>query len=204
MMLNLLTTVIIWVYDSFKFIVSKPDYKIIHTSMEYFTNEIIPDEDTLDNFWYDEYREWDGYSMSHYKSLNGIDYKNTSIPENVEKTIIRIKYWYKDKVYKYITYDMNHEWPPIKKPGITFNMPMSSVHLLDSHDKPVRDLLNKIKRYAGPRNDFHNQKVLIRDMLYYDEETLKEEYPTIRLKNIIGFVKNIETSSSYITDFRIP
>ena len=40
--------------------------------------------------------------------------------------------------------------------------------------------------------------------LYYDDETLKEDYPTIRLKNIIGFVKNVDTASSHITDFRIP
>tara|TARA_Y100000401_G_scaffold47915_1_gene37083 strand:+ start:3268 stop:3882 length:615 start_codon:yes stop_codon:yes gene_type:complete len=204
MVFNLLTNVIIWVYDTLKSVRGKPDYTIIDTSMEYYTNEIIPDEDTLDDFWIEEYDEWDGSMMSHYKSLNDIDYRNTKIPENIEKVVIRIKYWYRDKMYKYLTYDMNHEWPPEKTSGIVFNMPLSSAHLLDSHDKPVKDLLNKIRRYAGPRSDFHNQKVMVKDMLYYDDETLKEDYPTIRLKNIIGFVKNVDTASSYITDFRIP
>ena len=204
MVFNLLTNVILWVYDNLKSVRAKPDYTIIETSMEYYTNEIIPDEDTLDDFWIEEYDEWDGSTMSHYKSLNDIDYRNTKIPENIEKIVIRIKYWYRDKMYKYLTYDMNHEWPPTRTSGIVFNMPLSSAHLLDSRDKPVKDLLNKIRRYAGPRFDFHNQKVMIKDMLYYDDETLKEDYPTIRLKNIIGFVKNVDTASSYITDFRIP
>ena len=32
-------------------------------------------------------------------------------------------------MYKYLTYDMNHEWPPEKIPGIIFNMPIVSAHL---------------------------------------------------------------------------
>ena len=50
MVFNLLTNVIIWVYDTLKSVRGKPDYTIIDTSMEYYTNEIIPDEDTLDDF----------------------------------------------------------------------------------------------------------------------------------------------------------
>ncbi len=81
MVFNLLTNVIIWVYDTLKSVRAKPDYTIIETSMEYYTNEIIPDEDTLDDFWYEEYDEWDGSTMSHYKSLNDIDYRNTKYPK---------------------------------------------------------------------------------------------------------------------------
>ena len=61
---------------------------------------------------------------------------------------------------------MDHPWPPPRKSGVVFNMPIVSAVLLDSDDKPVRDLLNKIKRYAGPRKDFHNEKVKIRDICY--------------------------------------
>ena len=35
MILNLLTTVILWVYDRIKCITAKPDYTISHQSMEY-------------------------------------------------------------------------------------------------------------------------------------------------------------------------
>ena len=203
MFFKLLTNVIIWVYDRVKLITSKPDYKIIDQSMEYFiNNNIIPEE--LDDFWMDESLEWDGITETFYKNLNNINYKNTSLPQNVIKTIIRIKYWYNDKMYKYMTYDMDHEWPPIRKKGIVFNMPITSAQLIDSNNKPVKDLVNKIKRYAGPRGDFNNQKIKISDLMYYDIETLEKEYPKIKLKSPLGMLKVVSTTKGYITDLRIP
>jgi|TARA_X000000368_G_C23053934_1_gene722910 hypothetical protein len=203
MFINLLTNVILWVHVTLKTLFSKPDYKVIDQSMEYtIDNKTTPDE--LDEFWEEEYEEWDGITESFYKNLNDVDYKNTCIPNNVDKTIVRIKYWYNDKMYKYLTYNMNHEWPPHTQKGISFNIPIVSAHLLDSYEKPVKDLLNKIKRYAGPRYDFYGEKIKISDMLYYDDETLEQEYPTIRLKNALGMVKNIDTVTGYITDLRIP
>ena len=99
---------------------------------------------------------------------------------------------------------MDHPWPPPRKSGVVFNIPIVSATLIDSDDKPVKDLLNKIRRYAGPRNDFHNQKVKISDMLYYDIETLENEYPRIKLKNILGMKKIVSTADDYITDLRVP
>jgi hypothetical protein len=180
MLVNLLTNVIIWVYGTLKYITSRPDYKIADTSMEYFLDTTKTPTD-LDEFWEEEREEWDGETESYFKTLNFTEYKNTSVPENVTKTLVRIKYWYNDTMYKYLTCNMNHEWPPERTQGILFNVPIVLAQLLDSDDKPVKDLLNKIKRYAGPRGDFHNEKVKISDMLYYDMETLETEYPKIKL-----------------------
>tara|TARA_B100000902_G_C27310543_1_gene918139 strand:- start:182 stop:796 length:615 start_codon:yes stop_codon:yes gene_type:complete len=204
MIINLLTNVIIWVYDRFKNIISGLNYEIIDQSMEYYIdNNVIPEE--LDDFWEDESREWDGSTESFYKDLNGVDYKNTSIPNNVLKTIIRIKYWFNGKMYKYLTYDMNHTWPPEKTPGIVFNIPIVSAVLLDSYDKPKKDMLNKIKRYAGPRGDFYGKKdIKISDMLYYDKDTLENRYVSIKLKNALGMNKIINTSSGFISELRVP
>ena len=72
MFVKLLSDVIIWVYDKIKYVVSKPDYKIIDQSMEYtIDNDIIPEE--LNDFWEDECDEWDGETENFYKNLNGID-----------------------------------------------------------------------------------------------------------------------------------
>ena len=69
MFFKLLTNVIIWVYDRVKSITSKPDYKIIDQSMEYFiNNNIIPEE--LDDFWMDESLEWDGITETFYNPNN--------------------------------------------------------------------------------------------------------------------------------------
>ena len=107
-------------------------------------------------------------------------------------------------MYKYMSYDMDHEWPPARKSGIVFNMPITSAQLLDSDGKPVKDLLNKIKRYAGPRGDYNNQQIRISDLMYYDMETLENEYPTIKIKSPLGMVKHVNTVDGYITDLSIP
>ena len=203
MLVNLLTNVIIWIHSTLKSINTKPDYKIADTSMEYFLDTTkTPTE--LDDFWKEERDEWDEETESYFKTLNFTEYKNTSVPENVTKTLVRIKYWYNDTMYKYLTYNMNHEWPPERKSGVVFNIPIVSAQLLDSDDKPVKDLLNKIKRYAGPRGDFHDQKVKISDMLYYDLETLETEFPKIKLKNALGMIKYVNTLDGYVTDLRVP
>jgi hypothetical protein len=203
MLVNLLTNVIIWIHSTLKSINSKPDYKITDTSMEYFLDTTkTPIE--LDDFWKEERDEWDGETESYFRTLNFTEYKNTSVPENVTKTLVRIKYWYNDTMYKYLTYNMDHEWPPERKSGVVFNIPIVSAQLLDSDDKPVKDLLNKIKRYAGPRGDFHDQKVKISDMLYYDLETLETEFPKIKLKNALGMIKYVNTLDGYVTDLRVP
>ena len=202
---NLLTNVILWVYSTLQTLFSTPDYRIADSSMEYFldyTKTPLPEE--LDEFWYEERNEWDEETESVFKTLNFSNYKDTTIPENVTKTVVRVKYWYNNMMYKYLTYDMNHEWPPERKNGIIFNIPIVSAVLLDSDDKPVKDLLNKVRRYAGPRSDFHNNEVKICDMLYYDMETLKNDFPKIKLKNALGMTKYVSTVDGCITDLRVP
>jgi len=145
------------------------------------------------------------HSCYNQIQLKMIDYKNINVPNNVTKVILRIKYWYNDKMYKFLTNDLNHEWPPKQANGIVFNMPIVSAQLLDSNDKPVKDVLNKIKRYAGPRGDFYDDKTTkIHDMLYYDDETLKFDYPTIKLKSALGMIKRVNTENGCIIDLRIP
>ena len=205
MLFNLLTDIIIKIYDILKYFVSMPDYRISQHSMEYCLKDTNPPMDIHDEFWYRESKEWEDGVESYFVDLSDVDIKSkNNVPSNVSKTINRVKYWYNDKLYKYITYDKKIVWPPKETSGMTFNMPLISAHLLDPDDKPMKDVLNKIKRYAGPRGNFHGQKVKISDMLYYDIETLKEFYPKIKLKNVLGLTKIVSTTEGYITDLRIP
>ena len=41
-------------------------------------------------------------------------------------------------------------------------------------------------------------------MLYYDDETLKLDYPTIKLKSALGMIKYVDTVNGCIIDLRIP
>jgi hypothetical protein len=85
-----------------------------------------------------------------------------------------------------------------------FSIPLNSVWLIDHDDKPVRDITEKVKRYRGPRNDFHGQRVSIYHFLYYDIETLKERFPKILLKGSLGMKKIVSTLHGFTTDLQIP
>jgi hypothetical protein len=146
---NLLTNVIIWAYSTLQSVFSTPDYRIADSSMEYFldyTKTPLPEE--LDEFWYEERNEWDDETESVFKTLNFSNYKDTTIPENVTKTVVRVKYWY--------------------------------------------------------NNTIHNEKVKIRDMLFYDMDTLENDFPKIKLKSAIGTTKIVSTVDGCITDLRVP
>ena len=180
----------------------KPDYKILDKNLEYWVGQ--ENEYTTNNdFWELQSEEWDENTDSYYVSV-----KNNEIipppPDIVTKTLIRIKYWYNNKIYKYLTYNHDYKWPPEMPKGVHFNIPLQSAQLLDANGEPVKDLLAKIKRYAGPNCDFHGEKIKISDMLYYDEDTLKTLYPKIVVKNIFGLSKTVSTTDGYISDLRIP
>lgn len=203
MLRNLLTTVIIWIYDTYKNFVSIPNYRIQHASMEYFIDKDATYSIDGQVFWAEESKNWDGLFEEHYVVMKDDLYRKEQIPENIKKSITRVKYWYNDKLYKYVTYNPKHEWPPVGEPGVVFSVPLSSAYLLDADDKPVKDILGKIKRYAGPRGDFHGENLYIRDLLYYDEDTLKNSYPKIKITNIFGKSKTVSTVRDFITDLRV-
>ena len=105
---NLLTNVILWMYSTLQSIFSAPDYRIADSSMEYFLDPTTtPSPEELDEFWYGERNEWDDETESVFKTLNFLNYKDTTIPENVTKTVIRVKYWYNNMMYKYLTYQIS-------------------------------------------------------------------------------------------------
>ena len=203
MFTNLLNRVIVWVYTVYKYAVTVPDYCIEHASMEYTVN---PNEayEIRDKFWKDESRHWDRSTDEVYCDLTYKDYINTNIPENISKTILRSKYWYNGKLYKLITENMNFCLPDDLEGGFTFSIPLGEAWLVDHDDKPMRDITEKVKRYAGPKNDFHGEKVRIRDMLYYTEDTLQKYYPSIRLTNAFGMTKNVSTLDGFTSDLRLP
>jgi hypothetical protein len=41
-------------------------------------------------------------------------------------------------------------------------------------------------------------------MLYYDKDTLKNEYTSIKIKNALGMNKIIDTTSGFISDLSVP
>jgi hypothetical protein len=148
--------------------------------------------------------DWDGVMHEFYVLATGKNFRHTIIPQNVDNVILRIKYWYNGKIYKVITSDINFVPSEPKSNDVRFSIPLSRAWLLDQDDKPVRDITEKVRRYAGPRNDFHGQDVKLVDFLYYTQKTLKDEYPKLLLLNTMGMKKLVLTLEDSTTDLRIP
>ena len=192
--MNFIRKFLIDVICFIKSLLKKHDYRIISRELEYW---VKPNEDyvTSNTFWEKLSGEWDDVTETYAVTLK----KGEKVPEPpdvVTKMLIRVKYWYNNHVYKYLTYDRNYVWPP--KSEIRFTVPLMSAQLLNKDGHPVKDVLGKIRRYKG------SERVKISDMLYYDEETLKESLPKIQLKNILGVKKTVSTVDGYITDLQIP
>lgn len=196
LIINLLTTI----YGFYKKVVTPPDYAIIREELEYNVDPGTKYE-VDDEFWARESRAWDDLDEL-YVDVTGRDYKNTVIPQCVWKTVLRVKYWYNGRVYKFISYDMNAPFPPRESSGMSFSLPITKAWLCGEDDKPKRDVTEKIRRYAGPKNDFHGVDVALRDVLYYDEETLRELYPKLLLQNALGFKRTVSTLTGTTSSLR--
>lgn len=197
--MNIIRNFLINILCFLKNVLKKRDYKIISRELEYWV-KTDTDYMTSNTFWEEQSGEWDDETESYAVTLSA-DQVVPEPPDVVTKMLFRVKYWYNNHMYKYLTYNREYTWPPKIERGMTFNIPLSSAQLLDKDGSPVKDVLAKIKRYTGPHG---TEKIKIADMLYYDEDTLKESLPKIQLKNILGTKKIVSTTDGYITDLRIP
>ena len=199
MLFKLLSSVLYY----YKKLVTPQDYLIISEELEY-TIDYRKKYDIEDDFWREESVDWDGVMHEFYVLATGKNFRHTIIPQNLDNVILRIKYWYNGKIYKVITSDINFVPSEPKSNDVRFSIPLSRAWLLDQDDKPVRDITEKVRRYAGPRNDFHGQDVKLVDFLYYTQKTLKDEYPKLLLLNTMGMKKLVLTLEDSTTDLRIP
>lgn len=202
---NLLTNIIIWAYGKYRNIFRIRDYAVSKVYLEYAVDldmKFQLDED--DDFWMEEERHWAEGEDDFYIDVTHRPFSGTEIPQNVTKMIFRVNYWYNEQRFKYITYDPEFTWPPERDTSMAFSLPITSAILVDQDDKPVRDVTKKVKRYAGPRGDFHGSEVKIRDLLFYDEDTLKKMYPKLQITNALGMKKVVSTLTGTTMDLRSP
>ncbi len=195
------------------FIFAKRDYSIDDIYVEYFVDHSkdFSIETTEHPLWVRQSYEIEPTTDSYVIDEKDLERAGLSIgdpiptlPEAVTKILIRISYWYGNRMYKFLTYNNEYTWPPKKANTMSFHIPLTSAQLLDCDDKPVKDVLEKIRRYAGPNSDFYGEKVMIKDMLFYNEDRLKNEVPRIKLKNCFGMMKTVDTLTGLMTDLRLP
>lgn len=199
MILNLLSNVLYF----YKRLTTPRDYSIISEELEYKIDYRLKYQ-VEDQFWEEERKDWDGILDEFYVRATGRPFRHTVVPQNVRNLILRVKYWYDGKVYKVITNDINYVPGKEEDSSMMFTIPLSSVWIVDHDDKPQVNITEKVKRYAGPRNDFHGESVPLKDFLYYTTETLKSRFPKIILTNSLGMKKTLLTLEDSTTDLRIP
>ena len=191
------------VYSLYKKTVTPRDYQIISEYLEYKIDYNMKYQ-VDDQFWEDESKDWDGILDEFYVNVTGKNFRSTSIPENVVYTVLRVKYYFNGKVYRSISTNINFKPGEVENQGVQFNIPLSSVWIVDSGDKPVRNITEKVKRYAGPRCDFHGERVPLEYFLFYEKSYLKDTFPRIVLTNSLGMKKSVSTTEDFTTDLRIP
>ena len=199
MILNLLSNVLYF----YKRLTTPRDYSIISEELEYKIDYRLKYQ-VEDQFWEEERKDWDGILDEFYVRATGRPFRHTVVPQNVRNLTLRVKYWYGGKVYKVITNDINFVPGEEEGGSMNFTIPLSSVWIVDHDDKPQVNITEKVKRYAGPRNDFHCESVPLKDFLYYTTETLKSRFPKIILTNSLGMKKTLLTLEDFTTDLRIP
>jgi len=199
MILNLLSNVLYF----YKRLTTPKDYSIISEELEYKIDYRLKYQ-VEDQFWEEERKDWDGILDEFYVRATGRPFRHTVVPQNVRNLTLRVKYWYGGKVYKVITNDINFVPGEEEGGSMNFTIPLSSVWIVDHDDKPQVNITEKVKRYAGPRNDFHGESVPLKDFLYYTTETLKSRFPKIILTNSLGMKKTLLTLEDSTTDLRIP
>lgn len=200
----MLTKLLSIVFLFYKYLITPKDYSIISEEIEY---AIDPDMDYMieDDFWMDESKDWEDEILDeYYTNVTGKNFRHTIVPENVKKLVLRIKYYFNGKKYTAISTDINFKPGQDEDTTMHFSIPLSSAWIVDHDDKPIRNITEKVKRYSGPRNDFHGQNIPLEYFLFYDRDTLRDKFPKIILANTLGMKKTLSTLNDYTTDLQIP
>jgi hypothetical protein len=190
--------------SSLKEFFTPKDYRIVSEELEYTVDHDIKYQ-IEDPFWAEEAHDWDDGILDTYYVKRPKGFRHTVVPQNVMRTILRIRYYFNGLVYKAISNDISFRpGEEVDDTDMHFSIPIRSAWLVDHDDKPMRNITEKVRRYAGPRNDFHGQKVPLEDFLYYDRSILEDLYPSICITNTLGMKKTVSTLNGFITDLRIP
>jgi len=200
----MLTKLLSTIFFFYKYLTTPRDYSIISEEIEYAVDHDMKYQ-IEDDFWLAESKDWeDGILDEYYVNATGKNFRYTMIPQNVKWTILRVRYYFNGKRYTAISNDLNFKPGEGEDTAMHFSIPLNSAWIVDQDDKPMRDITEKIKRYSGPRTDFHGQKVPLEHFLYYDRDVLKDRFPKIVLTNTLGMKKVLSTLNDFTTDLQIP
>jgi hypothetical protein len=200
----MLTKLLSTIFFFYKYLTTPRDYSIISEEVEYAVDHDMKYQ-IEDDFWLNESKDWEDRILDeYYVNATGKNFRHTMIPQNVKWVILRVRYYFNGKQYTAISNDLNFKPGESEDNAMHFSIPLSSAWIVDHDDKPMRNITEKVKRYSGPRSDFHGQRVSLENFLYYDRDVLKDRFPKIILANTLGMKKTLSTLDDFTTDLQIP
>ena len=200
----MLTKLLSTIFFFYKYLTTPRDYSIISEEVEYAVDHDMKYQ-IEDDFWLNESKDWEDRILDeYYVNATGKNFRHTMIPQNVKWVILRVRYYFNGKQYTAISNDLNFKPGESEDNTMHFSIPLSSAWIVDHDDKPMRNITEKVKRYSGPRNDFHGQNVPLEHFLYYDRDVLEDRFPKIILANTLGMKKTLSTLDDFTTDLQIP
>jgi hypothetical protein len=126
-------------------------------------------------FWNQEMKYWSKHSneywtdITYYYKPEIFEKLVKKMPSNIENYILQIKYYSNNKLYKFITRNpTNYDWPPKQQQGMKFVMPIDKAYILDTLGNQLTVVTDKVKKCAGPKFNFHNQKIKVKDIFDYE------------------------------------
>ena len=201
MILKLLTSFVLWFYTFILSLFQYEDYTIKKKSLEYDVDHRLIDDD-FNTEWTKEATNWNlDEDVENYEIEDASYDVLNNVPNCIIKTILTIKYYYNNKIYKVKTYNPKFKFN--NNNMFSFSLPIKTAVLIDHDDKPMRDVTNKIKKAAGPKNNFHGEKILLKDIFYYCDEQIIEDYPKIRITNVCNQSKILSLIDNYTTDLHL-
>jgi hypothetical protein len=200
----MLTKLLSSIFFFYKYLTTPRDYSIISEEIEYAVDHDMKYQ-IEDEFWLNESKDWEDEVLDeYYINATGKKFRHTMVPQNIKWIILRVRYYFNGKQYTAISNDIDFKPGDNEDQSMHFSVPFSSAWVVDHDDKPVRNITEKVKRYSGPRNDFHGQKVSLEHFLYYDRDVLEKQFPKIILKGTLGLQKIVSTLDGFTTDLQIP
>jgi hypothetical protein len=200
----MLTKLLSSIFFFYKYLTTPRDYSIISEEIEYAVDHDMKYH-IEDEFWLNESKDWEDEVLDeYYVNATGKKFRHTMVPQNIKWIILRVRYYFNGKQYTAISNDIDFKPGDNEDNSMHFSVPFNSAWMVDHDDKPVRNITEKVKRYSGPRNDFHGQKVSLEHFLYYDRDVLEKQFPKIILKGTLGLQKIVSTLDGFTTDLQIP
>ena len=163
-------------------------YQIKRVTIEYDSSGEQCDVESA--FWKNEERFWDTEFEENEANITWI-YKNrlsvTPYPSCVSNVSYRIAYTHNGTMYKYVTRDPSHQWPPKKMPGFHPAIREAWVVMYDGENMNVTE---KIKKFAGPNSDFHGETLQLSDVI-------GEQCVSLKITNILNQSIVVKTGESF-------